>query len=177
MDNWFNENSKNFTVDMNGYSKAPYGAYLSTLSLIDRGGKIVDLGSGNGMLLKFLMEFSGKNLIPYGIDVNKRAIKKAKSLISEYSANFQITPLQDFQYDNAPYDIIITNPFYSKQTMSFSNMLKTKLSPNGKIIYRLHNDVLERNSINSVNRLQNFIGNDFNISRGNGLWFATFTMS
>jgi len=78
---WLENHRNFFSPEMNGYSNVPIGPYLSTLPLIDGNGKIIDSGCGNGMLLKFLIEFSGHSLIPFGIDLNEKAIAQASKEI------------------------------------------------------------------------------------------------
>lgn len=51
-------------------------------------GSILDVGCANGLLLKSLQEWSGFNLIPYGIDKNEECINTAKKLFEGNEGNF-----------------------------------------------------------------------------------------
>ncbi|MBL7206686.1 MAG: class I SAM-dependent methyltransferase [Candidatus Aenigmarchaeota archaeon] len=79
---WYEEQRKYFSIEMNGYRNPPELQYASILPLIDRDGKVLDAGCGNGMLLKFLMEFSGHNIVPFGIDTWDEAIEQAKTEVA-----------------------------------------------------------------------------------------------
>ena len=48
---------------------------------------VLDLGCGNGFLLKKIKEINQK-IIPYGIDLNEKAVETARILQPEFSSNF-----------------------------------------------------------------------------------------
>jgi SAM-dependent methyltransferase len=48
--------------------------------VFDRGGTILDVGCGNGFLLRCLQEWSGHPLVPYGVDVSESFIREAQIL-------------------------------------------------------------------------------------------------
>ncbi len=56
---------------------------------INKDGELLDVGCGNGFLIKCLSEWSGFKIIPYGIDIDANYIKQAKELFPEYSGNFK----------------------------------------------------------------------------------------
>jgi 2-polyprenyl-3-methyl-5-hydroxy-6-metoxy-1,4-benzoquinol methylase len=172
---WLNDNKSHFSPNLNGHYGVPLGPYISTLPLISTDGKILDLGCGNGMLLKFLMEFSERDLIPYGIDYKKECIEYLqKKILPEYKDNFKITEIKEFDFIDAPYDIIITNPFYCyPEVNEFKEKLLSVLNKDGIIIYRIHNDVLENFNIKEIDDLIAILGKDLTISVGSGLWLAT----
>jgi SAM-dependent methyltransferase len=171
---WLNQNIKYFSVSMNGYHRPPVGAYLSTLPLIDRDGKIVDLGCGNGMLLKFLTIFSKHDLDPFGIDFNREAIMEAKEkVLPEYADQFYVSDIIQHKFTSGPYNIIIVNPYYCKININiFTQKCLDNLLPGGKLIYRIHVDVLKNNNINNVeNEFKNL---EMKISQGYDLIFGTY---
>lgn len=173
---WLEENEKHFSIDMNGYSSPPIRQYISTLPLIDRDGKTMDLGSGNAMLLKFLMHFSNHQLIPYGIDLNEHAIKEAKQkVLPEFAEQFSIENVINHNFSNGPYSIIISNPFYSSPQMRrFTEKCLDNLDKGGRLIYRIHDDVLSHNKINKLEDLSDFKNLGMKVSRGYDLSFCTF---
>ncbi len=52
-------------------------------------GKYLELGCGTGILGKFLYSFHKKNLVPYGIDINQKAILLAKKNNHKFRENFK----------------------------------------------------------------------------------------
>lgn len=60
---------------------------------IDRDGTILDIGCANGFLLRCLQEWSGRTLVPYGVDKDASLIRKAKLLFSHHAGNFVVADL------------------------------------------------------------------------------------
>lgn len=167
---WLKNNAQYFSPEMNGYSGPPIGQYLSTLPLIDRNGKIIDLGCGNGMLLKFLIEFSSKSLECYGVDINEKAIKEAKILLPIFQSNFIVDDVRKVELGKKPYDIIITNPFYAHPNLAdYVYKCINGLTDAGKLIFRVHDDVLKKNNIKSILEIELFRKLGLITSRGSGL--------
>jgi 2-polyprenyl-3-methyl-5-hydroxy-6-metoxy-1,4-benzoquinol methylase len=103
----------------------------------------MDLGCGNGMLLRYIKDFLDKPITPYGIDISDNCITLAKNKIfPDYSENFRLCDVNDYDFKEGPFDVIITNPFYSKDIRRFTEQCLTNLNKNGQLIYRLHRDVL-----------------------------------
>ncbi len=163
---------------MNGYSVPPLGPYLSTLPLVDRDGEIMDLGSGNGMLLKFLSLFSHHTLTPFGIDLNADAIEQAKTVVlPDYADNFQVRDVINFIYDSPQrtYDLLVGNPFYAKPHLrDFTESCLQHLNPKGRLIYRIHDDVLARNRVDRLEDIPAFADLGMRISQGYGVSFCVF---
>ena len=65
----------------NGFNEYLKEIYDLFLSLIDHGGKVLDLGCRNGLLLKHLVENSKYDLIPYGVDFIEESIRQVKEII------------------------------------------------------------------------------------------------
>ena len=166
--NWFRQNRDNFSIKMNGFSNPPILSYISLLPLIDSNGLVLDVGSGNGMLLKFILDFSNHNLIPYGIDLNEDAINMTKQVVlPEFSNNFIIGDIDKCLPLNQIFDIIICNPFHSKK--SFDVLINTYLSmlrKNGKIVIRVHDDVLVKENLIRVDEKWNSFQIPIRLSRG-----------
>lgn len=166
---WLSNNKELFSVELNGYSGVPIGAYLSTLPLIFNSGKILDLGSGNGALLLFLTKFSKKELEPYGVDIKDTVIEQAKQLLPEYENNFKIGNVNDAKFE-AKFEIIITNPFYGKPDITtYINKCLDMLTDNGYLLFRVHRDVLEYNNVNSMVENSELSKYDIKTSTGVGL--------
>jgi len=65
--------------------------------LIDKDGSFLDIGCGNGFLIRCLEEWSGHCLIPYGIDVNRACIEACKQMFPTYAANFRVMKMKGFK--------------------------------------------------------------------------------
>lgn len=61
---------------------------FETIALFVKDGHYLELGCGSGILCKFLYLFSGKKIVPYGIDINQEAVKIAKKNNPEFNDNF-----------------------------------------------------------------------------------------
>jgi trans-aconitate methyltransferase len=109
---WLENHKEYFSVGKNGYSGPPYRYYACLLPMIDRAGKLMDLGCGNGMLLKCALELSGHFIIPYGIDSEKECIKEAKTVLPSYSENLHVGDIRDYDFYEGPFDMLLTNPFH-----------------------------------------------------------------
>ena len=149
---WLHKNKHFFSVKMNGYNNIPKNSYTATLPLIDRGGKIIDLGCGNGMLLNFILQFSGYHLIPYGIDLNKEAIQQAKTdVLPEYADNFIAGDIKDYMYKDGPFDIIISSLSHSiGDPKDHIKKCMNALKPGGRVIYVFYYDVIHQSGITSL---------------------------
>ncbi len=58
--------------------------------LVDHDGSILDIGCANGFFLRSLQEWSGRQLVPYGVDTNGGLIAHATELFPEYKNNFRV---------------------------------------------------------------------------------------
>jgi len=150
------------------------GPYISTLPLIDRDGKIIDLGCGNGMLIKFIMEFSGHTFIPYGIDIEHKPIKHAKIIHHEYAHNFRAYDINNYDFSEGPFDIIISSPSYAPNMRKYTYTCVENLAEKGRLIYRMHDDVIRKLNLHKLDELEDFEGLNMRISKGDGLVFCIF---
>ncbi len=57
---------------------------------VHKDGTFLDIGCGNGFLLRCLQEWSEYSIIPYGIDINSEYIHKAKELFLGQEDNFMV---------------------------------------------------------------------------------------
>lgn len=76
---------------LNGHQKTDLigisNIYDSFIPFIKEG-NYLECGCGTGILARYLYLFSGENIIPYGIDINRRSIIIAKSNNPDFRANF-----------------------------------------------------------------------------------------
>jgi SAM-dependent methyltransferase len=173
---WLYEKKEDFSVELNGYRNPPTGPYMTTLPLIDRDGKISDLGCGNGMLLKFFLEFSDHLLEPFGIDKNPKAIQRAKEILPAHAQNFMVKDVNEYDFSHGPFDLIVGNPFYieADERRAFTEKCLDNLYSGGRLVYRIHNDVLNHFQINNLEELPYLRNLGMKTSQGYGLSFCIF---
>ncbi|MEB3779526.1 MAG: class I SAM-dependent methyltransferase [Desulfurococcales archaeon] len=141
---WENNDGSNILLP-NGFREYPHDIYNTFLRLIDGDGKIIDLGCGNGLLLKHIVTRSRYNLIPYGIDFIEESIKQAKELIfPEYHDNFSVANIADVDLGESLYDFILFDPTHvhvDDHLRVLDKVLKA-CRPGGKVIFYIYKDML-----------------------------------
>ena len=96
----------------NGFTEYPREVYDLFLSLIDRDGKVIDLGCGNGLMLRHLVTRSRYRLIPFGVDFIEESIRQAREVVlPEYAANFFVSNIVDFDLGASAFDFIFFDPY------------------------------------------------------------------
>lgn len=122
----------------NGFKSYPENVYAAFCQQIDKNGKVLDLGCGNSLMLKHLMEHSGYQLIPYGIDFLELSIKQAKEIVlPQYAANFKAGNMLNYSFEKGPFDFIFLSPghLYPQDRTLFFEKLKRFCQTEGKIIF------------------------------------------
>ena len=123
--------------------------YLIT-KVINKDGTLLDMGCGNGFLLRCLQEWSEYNLEPYGVDMDFRYIKQAKELFKLKADNFlflnywdlDLTTISKYGVPNK-YDFVYVTICNG---MKFDNALERKFIKNflqlvsngGRLIFGLY---------------------------------------
>lgn len=77
-----------------------------------RSSSVLDLGCGNGALLKSLMTLS-PCITPFGVDIDRTKIRHARKLFPTFSSNFEtrdLTQPSGFLEDNGPYTLGLLMP-------------------------------------------------------------------
>ena len=130
----------------NGFQEYPEEVYDLFLKLIDHDGKIIDLGCGNGLLLRHIITKSKYKLIPYGIDFIKESIEQAKTkVLPQYADNFIVGNIVDVELGVENYDFILFDPYHVHKN-DLSQMIHKIIRScreNGKIIFYTYTDVLK----------------------------------
>jgi len=130
----------------NGFKTLPENIYRAFAEQIDKDGKVLDLGCGNGLMLKYLMLTSGYKLIPYGVDFLEPSIKQAKEILHpQYAANFTCGNVVDYSFKGGPFDFIFTtiHHIYPGDRKEYLNKLRKNCRKGGKIIFYEYEDVLK----------------------------------
>lgn len=118
----------------NGYLSAPTHIYRGFLPLIRQSGRILDLGCGNGLLLRYLVEHAGHDLVPYGVDLDAAAVDVARTVVLlAYAANFQVEDVRRPRF-GVSFDIVVTNPVFANPGFhEQADCIIQKLHPDGSI--------------------------------------------
>lgn len=128
-----------------GFHEYPHEIYDLFLSLITRDGKVLDLGCGNGLLLRHLITRARHKLVPYGVDFIEQSIQQAKtSILPEYADHFAVCNIADYGFPGAPYDFIFFDP-YDLHPDDLNVVLARAckaLARDGIIIFYTYDDVL-----------------------------------
>ena len=106
---------------------------------INKGDKVLDVGTNNGALLVFIINKGG---IACGIEINKQALEIAKLTLKEN--NFEATLInQDFKtyLANEKYDVIVSNPPY------FSSKEEKQKNQNEHLKIARHEEMLDLKSL------------------------------
>lgn len=94
-------------------TNAQLGAYRYFLDFINKDGTVMDLGCGNGRLLKFLCDSVASKLIPYGVDFLDESILEARqAVLPAFAANFYVDNVYEFAQRDLGFTFLITNLVY-----------------------------------------------------------------
>ncbi len=129
----------------NGFDEYPEEIYNLFLGLIDGNGEVIDLGCGNGLLLKHLICRSKYRLIPYGIDFIEESIQQARTIIHpDYSQNFWVANIKDCPLGREKYRFIIFDVYtvHPRDLPQTIEKVVRACKKNGKIIFYIYRDVL-----------------------------------
>lgn len=94
-------------------SKGQSEAYSLFLQAIDRPGTILDLGCGDGMLLRYLIDNSELHLVPFGVDFLPRSIQQAKiCVLPQWQKHFFVSNVNSVEFYDLAFDFVITSTDY-----------------------------------------------------------------
>lgn len=130
----------------NGFLEYLDEIYDLFLSLIDHDGRVIDLGCGNGLMLRHLLTRSKHNLIPYGVDFIQESIKQAREVILPvYAENFKVGNVVDIDLGAASFDFIFFDPYdvHPDDMQGIIDKVLKACTPSGKIVFYTYKDVLK----------------------------------
>lgn len=100
------------------------------LKYIPRGGKILDIGCGNGKMLNYLQEKTDSYI--YGFDYSSNAINIAKELFP-YKSEFIEASIDEADYPEGMFDVIISmdTMYFASDMSAFVGKIMQWLKPGG----------------------------------------------
>uniref|UniRef100_Q023K5 Methyltransferase domain-containing protein n=1 Tax=Solibacter usitatus (strain Ellin6076) TaxID=234267 RepID=Q023K5_SOLUE len=129
----------------NGFPSLPTVIYDFFCEQIAHDGKVLDLGCGNGLMVRHLTERSRFRLIPYGVDFLGASIRQAQEVIlPQFASHFSVGNLVNYPFPHAPYDFIFSSPdnVYPTDRSAFLDALPSKCARDGCVIFYSYRDML-----------------------------------
>lgn len=143
---YWKDNDGNNPFRPNGFSMLPEKIYQAFAEQINKDGEVLDLGCGNGLMLKYLMQSLDRKLIPYGADFIERSVRQAKELIlPQYANNFSAINVVDYSFTDGPFDFIFTflSHIYPDDRKEYLKKIKKYCRKGGRVIFYEYADVLK----------------------------------
>ncbi|MGB0452387.1 MAG: class I SAM-dependent methyltransferase, partial [Bacteriovoracaceae bacterium] len=118
------------------FGKKPADFLAENYHYIPKGGKVLDVGMGEGRNAVYLAR---KGYKVTGVDISSVAIRKANTLANEYGVKIEAvtSSMQKFKADKESFDCII-NFYYVDRKLN--KKLVELLKPSGILIYESHTD-------------------------------------
>lgn len=113
------------------YGKAPSSFLARNYTYIPFGGKVLDIGMGEGRNAVFL---ASKGYKVTGVEISSEAIRKARMLAREFEVRIDtaLTPLEDYKIPANSLDAVICFYFVDK---NLSDKFMTWLKPGGIVMF------------------------------------------
>ena len=127
--------------------------FLLDLAALPAGGRVLDAGSGTGVLLPYLMEVLGPQGHITAVDFSSQMLALAKAKFGDYAAiDFRCGDILQLEFPPASYDAVICLNFFPHlttlaQKQAYIARAYAALRPGGKILI-LHD--ISRDAVNGV---------------------------
>lgn len=125
------------------------------LAEIKENSKILDIGTGTGILISYLLEKLPSKLV--GVDISENMIEVAMKKYKDKNVKFIVSDIMDFNEDKYDYIFIYSAyPHFKEKEKLFEHLLKL-LNNNGKVIIA-HSQ--SRDEINHVHSKSDVVKDD-----------------
>ena len=127
--------------------------FLLDLAALPAGGRVLDAGSGTGVLLPYLVEALGPQGHITAVDFSSQMLALAKAKFGDYAAiDFRCGDILQLEFPPASYDAVICLNFFPHlttlvQKQAYIARAYAALRPGGKILI-LHD--ISRDAVNGV---------------------------
>ncbi|MCR5532440.1 MAG: class I SAM-dependent methyltransferase [Paludibacteraceae bacterium] len=148
--------------ERNGFDEYPETAYSIFISAIEtlpeKSLTIIDIGCGNASLLKYIISYTKKKIIPFGVDFLSASIKEAQSYILPlFSNNFLCVNAIDYIWKRS-FDIVLFDPSILAKDDINTFFQRIKLSKSHYCIVYVYSDAIRMLKIaNIVEILPSFV--------------------
>lgn len=102
------------------------------ISEIKEGAKILDIGTGTGILISYLLEKSPAKLV--GVDISENMIEIAREKYKDKNVKFVVSDIMGFNEDKYDYIFIYSAYPHFKDKENLFEHLSKLLNENGKVI-------------------------------------------
>jgi SAM-dependent methyltransferase len=112
-------------------------AYLPFLEVIMKPGTVLDLGCGNGMLLRFLRRNCPCDLTPHGVDFLPESIREARQqVLPDFAGNLRVGNVTDVDLPPASFTFVITSVDYvaTGERRAYVTRCYEAVAPGGRLI-------------------------------------------
>lgn len=129
------------------------------LSGVEKGSKILDIGTGTGILISYLLEKLPAKLV--GVDISENMIEVARKKYKNEDVKFVVSDIMNFNEDKYDYIFIYSAyPHFKNKENLFEHLYKL-LNENGKVIIA-HSQ--SRDEINHVHSKSDEVKEDILLS-------------
>lgn len=129
------------------------------LSNVEKNSKILDIGTGTGILISYLLEKSPSKLV--GVDISENMIEVARKKYKDEDVKFIVSDIMNFNEDKYDYIFIYSAyPHFKDKEKLFEHLSKL-LNENGKVIIA-HSQ--SRDEINHVHSKSDIVKEDILLS-------------
>jgi SAM-dependent methyltransferase len=154
-------------IKQNGFNNSSfeewekYRKFIS--NAINSNCEVLDIGCGNGFLLKCLERWSNHKIIPFGIDINIMALNKAKNIFNKFKSNFFLLDIKDsvnhFIKRKMSFNVILWNVwsnyyFDKKDEIDELHGLLKLLKPNGYVVLIFYEDLNQTENLKKISALK-----------------------